>query len=517
MSYLRNILMLGSALALVACGADDVASPGEGTLVTPPSGGTPSPSPSPSPSPTPTPGGAAATCPTGTIDRGVIANRRNCELSGRISADTTIQNLPGVIYSLSGPVNVGTDVGGAGDAAGGQRVTLTIQPGVVIFASQGNDYLVVNRGSRINAVGTATQPIVFTARANVEGTATDSSQGLWGGIILLGRAPISDCNTQVAGGTVGCQQVIEGTTSSLYGGATADDSSGTMRYVQIRYSGFQIAPGNELQGLTLGGVGSGTDLSFIHVHNSSDDGIEIFGGRARLRNVVVTGADDDSIDTDLGWQGGIQFALAVHRDENNGDSMMEIDSNNNEDALPRQFGRIANFTFIQRGRAQGDNAILVRGGADYTFANGLVVGPDFCLDIDETGGTTTRAADAALQDQGPPSFRSVALACPTAFRDDNNVTVAAIQTIFGADANNRSTFTPTLQNTFVNGASEAALTAFDARTLNTAAFGTSFFVNANYVGAVRDAQDRWYEGWTCNAAYASFGTSSGNCTALPTS
>lgn len=516
MSHFRNILMIGSALALVACGADDVASPGEGQLVNPPSA-TPSPSPTPSPTPTPTPGQPAASCPGGTIDRGVIATRRNCELSGRISADLTLQNLPGVIYSLAGPVNVGTDVGGDGNATGGQRVTLTVQAGTVIFASQGNDYLVVNRGSRINAVGTATQPIIFTARANVEGTATDSSQGLWGGIILLGRAPISDCNAQVAGGSATCQQVIEGTTGSLYGGATADDNSGTMRYVQIRYSGFAIAPGNELQGLTLGGVGSATDLSFIQVHNSSDDGVEIFGGRARLKNLIVTGADDDSIDTDLGWQGGVQFAIAVHRDENNGDSMMEIDSNGNEDALPRQFGRISNFTFIQRGRAQGDNAILVRGGADYTFANGIIAGPDNCVDIDETGGTTTRAADATLQDQGPPVFRSVALACPTAIRDDANVTVAAIQAFFAADANNRTSFTPTLTSTFVNGANEAAVPAFNATTLNTAAFGTAFFATANYIGAVRDAADRWYEGWACNASYVSFGTTGANCTALPSS
>jgi hypothetical protein len=516
MSTLRNFLMIGSALALAACGADDIASPGEGTLVNPPTTATPTPG-TGAPTPTPTPGQAAASCPSGLIDRGVIANRRNCELSGRISADLTLQNLPGVIYSLAGPVNVGTDVGGDGAAAGGQRVTLTVQPGTVIFASQGNDYLVVNRGSRLNAVGTATQPIIFTARANVEGTATDTSQGLWGGIILLGRAPISDCNAQVAGGSAGCQQVIEGTTGSLYGGAEAADNSGTLRYVQIRYSGFAIAPGNELQGLTLGGVGSATDISFVQVHNSSDDGVEIFGGRARIKNLIVTGADDDSIDTDLGWQGGIQFAIAVHRDENNGDSMMEIDSNGNEDALPRQFGRISNFTFINRGRAQGDNAILVRGGADYTFANGIITGPDNCIDIDETAGTTTRAADAALQDQGPPVFRSVALACPTAFRDDANVTVAAIQALFAADANNRTMFTPTLTATFINGANETAVPAFNATTLNTMAFGPAFFVTANYIGAVRDAADRWYEGWACNAAFASFGTTSANCTAIPSS
>ena len=153
---------------------------------------------------------------------------------------------------MSAPTSAATAPLAGGDA--GDRSPS--RPGVTIFASSGNDYLVVNRGSRINAIGTAAQPIIFTARANVEGTATDASQGLWGGIILLGRAPISDCNTAVPGGSANCQQVIEGTTGSLYGGALATDNSGTLQFVQIRYSGFAIAPGNELQGLTLGGVGN---------------------------------------------------------------------------------------------------------------------------------------------------------------------------------------------------------------------------------------------------------------------
>src|SRR5687768_1156082 len=276
MLRLRSILLLSTLIPLAACGPGGVASPGEGVIVVP-TPGTPAP---PPPPPAPGNGTPAAGCPQGTVDRGVIATAwRNCEISGRISDDYTLQKLPGVIYSLAGPVNVGTDVGGDGTLAGGDAVTLTIQAGVTIFGSSGNDYLVINRGSRINAVGSATQPIVFTARANVEGTATDSTQGLWGGVILLGRAPISDCNTAVPGGSASCQQVIEGTTGSFYGGNVATDNSGTMRFVQIRYSGFAIAPGNELQGLTMGGVGSNTTIDHIQIHNSSDDGIEIFGGR----------------------------------------------------------------------------------------------------------------------------------------------------------------------------------------------------------------------------------------------
>lgn len=516
MTSFRTILELGvaaGALALSGCGADDVASPGEGTLVTPPPTGS-------------TGGGAggggggtgggtgtpAATCPSGTVDRGVIATAfRNCELSGRINADYTVQNVPGVRYSLSGPVNVGTDIGGDGAAAGGARVTLTIQAGTVIFASNGNDYLVVNRGSRINAVGTAASPIIFTARANIEGTTTENSQGLWGGIVLLGRAPISDCNTAVAGGSVGCQQVVEGTTGSLYGGATADDNSGTMQYVQIKYSGFAIAPGNELQGLTLGGVGSATTLDHIQIHNSSDDGIEIFGGRANLKYLAITGADDDALDTDLGYKGFIQFVIAAQRDAMNGDSMIEADSNGNEDAQPRQNTRLANFTFLQRSTAQGLNAILLRGGTDYTMANGVVVATTNCLDIDATDGTTTRAADATLDDIGPPQFNSVVFSCPTPFAEEStpNVSRADITGIFNAGANNNATFTSTLSNGFINGAGENGVPAFDASTLG------AFLVRTSYIGAVRDASDTWYSGWTCNSAAATFASSSPNCAAAP--
>lgn len=527
---------MGSAammLSLAGCGADDVASPGEGTIVTPPptstsSGGTTTPPPSGS-----TGGGAASACPSGTIDRNTITNStsnttwRNCEISGRITADTTIQKLPGVIYSLSGPVNVGTDVGGDGNAAGGQRVTLTVQPGVVIFASAGNDYLIVNRGSRINAVGTANSPIIFTARQNVEGSATDSSQGLWGGVILLGRAPISNCQTAgTAGGSAGCQQIVEGTTSSLYGGNVPTDNSGTMQYVQIRYSGFSIAPGNELQGLTTGGVGSATTLDHIQIHNSSDDGVEFFGGRQNAKYLVFTGTDDDAIDTDLGYRGTIQFVIAVQRDASNGDSMIEADSADGaEEATPRQYTRVSNATFVQRSTAQGLNAILLRGGTDYALLNSIVVGPSSCIDIDNGGGSdptpyTTRDADASKQEMGPPVFRSVVLSCTTApFRADGNEAIVA--TIFGTGTNNNnSTYTSTLTNVFVNGANETAVAATDPTTFNADMIGgentsaPNRLTAVSYIGAVRNSTDTWYAPWACSPGYVSFGTAA--CTAIPT-
>lgn len=534
-------------MALAACGgADDVASPGEGNLivVTPPAPPPPPPPPPPAPMPAPTPaptppppppppppptgGPFTGATPAGFTDLGVVNNKRVFGLPARFTQDTTLQNIPGSVYSIGGPVNVGTDVGGDGAAQGGQAVTLTVQPGVIVIASTGNDYLVVNRGSRLNANGTVTQPIIFTARANLEGTVTDASQGLWGGIILLGRAPISDCNSAVAGGSANCQQVIEGTTGSLYGGALPNDNSGSIRFVQIRFSGFSIAPGNELQGLTMGGVGGNTTIDHVQVHNSSDDGIEIFGGRVNTRFYAGTGIDDDVLDTDLGYQGVNQFVLGVQRPTGDGDSMIEADSGGNEDALPRQNTRVSNATFVQPRVGSGGNTILLRGGTDYSLLNSVVVGAGACIDIDDlstpgTGGapavitpTTTRAADGTLQDQGPPVFRSVVLSCPTPFRSDGNVTPDQIATIFGTGTNNNnSMFTSTLTSVFINGANETAVPVTNPTTFNTGAGPVNQFTAVTFIGAVQNAADTNFAGWTCNSGFANFGATSQSCNTLP--
>src|SRR3546814_673066 len=265
--HIQTTLMAGCACAaLSACGADDIASPGEGTIVIP--APTPTPTPGPTPTPTPTSVTPAAECPTiaGTdqfIDRGTISDKsgnswRNCSFPARFSSTTTIAKVPGVIYSLPGRVDVGTDQGAASTNT---VATLNIDAGVVIFASTGNAYLAVNRGNKINAVGTSTQPIIFTSEANVKGDSTDQSSGQWGGVVLLGRAKITDCGAPAAApGTTACERDTEGTSNALYGGANDADSSGRMSYVQIRYSGFVLSGGKELQGLTPSGIGTGTQL-----------------------------------------------------------------------------------------------------------------------------------------------------------------------------------------------------------------------------------------------------------------
>jgi hypothetical protein len=522
------ILMTGVAgAALSACdGASSVASPGEGTIVTP----SPTPSPSPSPSPTPTPtGGPAASCPTGTNDVGVLGSYRSCRLPSLITGNLSLPKVAGVAYEINGRVDVGTDVGGAGTNTGAVTGLLTIAPGVLLYANTtnaDNDFLIVNRGSRISAEGTETLPIVFTAQGNLTGNVTDESQGLWGGVILAGRAPIANCNLAgVTGGAANCENVVEGTGNALYGGALPTDSSGVMRYVQIRYSGTVISPNNELQGLTLGGTGSGTTLDHIQIHNSSDDGIEIFGGRTNLRYLVFTGADDDGLDVDVGWQGLVQFVLAIQKPNNTqvDNYSSEVDSNGSEDALPRTDFRLANFTFVSTSTAT-NAAVRIRGGADVTWVNGIITSPMACLNVvaGETSATdksTVRPANPALQDKGPPVFNSIYFACASsaATTTVNGITVTAAEqdALIAAGSNNtgNGVIANALTNGFYPTATTLGVTAFNAATLNPA--GSGFLVQTSYIGAVSGASDSWFQGWTCNSNRATFGASSRPCTGLP--
>lgn len=371
---------------------------------------------------------AASACPTGTTDGGTNTNVRLCRLPNAITTNLTLPRITGVAYLLDGNVEVGVDMGPTGAAAGGVAVTLTIEPGVTVVANPAdaaNDVLLVNRGSQIQAVGTAALPIIFTSRQNLSATGTsDSTQGQWGGIVLLGQAPTGVCRSgtgpnDAAGSSTTCDNNAEGLTSPrLYGGPDAADSSGRFQFVQIRFTGIDISAGggNELQGLTLGGVGSGTQIDHVQSHNSADDGIEVFGGAANLRYVAITGADDDGYDFDNGWRGLVQFMVVAQKPGGaTSDSFsLEVDSNGSEDLLPRTYGQISNFTFIQTAAAPA--ALRIRGGADIRLVNGFLQSSVPCLNViaNETSAadrSTIRAANAGLQDVGPPIFQSIYFAC----------------------------------------------------------------------------------------------------------
>ncbi len=523
MKNIQGLLLVGcSALALSGCGPSDIASPGTGGDVI-----INNPTPTPTATPTGGSGGnvtAASGCPTiadpqGLTDAGTISGPegtwRVCSLPARINNSITLQKIPGLLYQLPGRVDVGTDRGAVA-AAGESSVTLTIQPGVIIFGGTGVSWLHVNRGNKINAAGTATQPIIFTSRDNVLGLNGENSSGQWGGVVLSGRAPTTDCTIapNATPGSAQCERQTEGAVDpAIYGGDNPADNSGTLRFVQIRYSGYVLSGNSELQALTLQGVGSGTTLDHIQSVNSSDDGMEVFGGRVNMKYLVVAGAEDDNLDTDTGTKTNIQYIIAVQR-ANVGDSMIEADSDNTSDGnLPRQNTKIANFTFLQNSAPSNNAAILLRGGTDYAMANGVVVAPGTsCLRVSRTQ-TASTTVDAAIDEAGAPLFRSIAMQCgATKYVGSNGVTADQVATLFGSGANgNNDAFTPTLASLFINGANESALTAADPKTLS------SFFDTTTWVGAVRNAADNWYAGWTCNMGYANFGSgNSGLCTRLPT-
>jgi hypothetical protein len=527
-----STVLLGSSacLALAACGADDIASPGAGgnvtiTNVTPPP-------PPPPPPPTSTLVTPATGCPTisdpqGLTDSGTITGPtgtyRVCTMPARFNVSSTLPRVPGLLYRLGGRVDVGTDQGPTEEPTDPADVVLTIEPGVVAFGGTGVSWLHVNRGNRIAAVGTATRPIVFTSRDNILGLNGEDSSGQWGGVVLSGRAPVTDCAAPAAApGTAACERQVEGAVDpALYGGASPNDNSGRISFMQIRYSGFVLSGNSELQALTTGGTGSATVLNNIQSVNSSDDGAEFFGGVVNMKFFISVGAEDDNLDTDVGVKGNFQYVIVVQR-AGQGDSMIEADSDNaNDGNTPRQNTRLANFTFIQRNNVSNLAAILLRGGTDYSLVNGVIVSPNTTCFAISRAQTASATVDAAIDEAGAPFVRSVAAQCPTtAFSGRNTVTEAQVSTIFGAGSNGNSvTFAPTLTSTFINGANETAVAPFNAATLNGPLNGTqtTFFETTPFIGAVRNATDTWFTQWTCNTAAASFGTNNtGACTTVPT-
>ena len=201
-------------------------------------------------------------------------------------------------------------------------VTLTIPAGTIIKAASGTgadaSTLIIARGATLIADGTAEAPIVMTSVSdNIEvgGTYPSSgpalnvdTRGLWGGLLVLGNAPCSLSNDVTE---LQIEGIPTSDTNGLYGGSDSEDSSGSLQYISIRHGGAEIGEGNEINGLTLGGVGSGTTINHIEVLGNVDDGIEFFGGTVNATNLLVWGQGDDAIDIDQAYAGTIDGALVV--------------------------------------------------------------------------------------------------------------------------------------------------------------------------------------------------------------
>ncbi|MBT8270612.1 MAG: hypothetical protein KJO25_01070, partial [Bacteroidia bacterium] len=238
-------------------------------------------------------------------------------VSGAITSDTTWTSDN--IYVLNQKVVV--DAG----------ATLTIQAGTIIKGTAGTgslaSALIVARDASINAVGTPTQPIIFTSASDniscgeTSGTNLDENdRGLWGGLIVLGNAP---CSFSGDVSELQIEGIPADDTFGLYGGADAGDNSGVIQYVSIRHGGALIGEGNEINGLTLGGVGNGTVIDNVEVVANVDDGIEFFGGTVDASNLLVWAQGDDALDIDQAYSGTIDNAVVVLGDFS--DHALEID------------------------------------------------------------------------------------------------------------------------------------------------------------------------------------------------
>lgn len=381
------------------------------------------------------------------------------------------------------------------------NATLTIEPGTVIQGEQGS-LLVITRGAKLEAVGTVDEPIVFTS-AQPEGART---RGHWGGVLICGNAPI---NTNVNSTPPSAEAIFEAFTSSIpegyYGGDQPADDSGTLKYVRIEFTGFQFVAGREFNGLSLAGVGSGTEIDYLQSHAGADDGIELWGGTVNLKHIVSSQNADDGFDTDNGWNGKVQFLIVQHVNPDGvADAANGYESDNHATAAsytaaPRTLPTIYNATLIGNSAYNVGNssfATVFRRGTGGRYYNHIISGFPKGLEMRDTA-TSDQATAGMLAMSHSIFFHNDALA------DSNNWPAAQAtgdineQGILMAgelgnrevDPGLRADATDLTAPDFTLPAGAAALTG-GATPPNDGFFDPS----ATFVGAM--GTEDWTEGWT---------------------
>ena len=281
-------------------------------------------------------------------------------------------------------------------------VTLTIEAGTEILGRYDANYsadnpapcLVVEQGGKIIAQGTAEAPITFRSELDATDPNYGNGRGLWGGLIINGYAPIAN-----DGGTAN----VEGLTGVPYGGTDPDDNSGVLRYVRVWNGGSSIAPDNEINGITLAGVGRGTTVEYCEVGLNLDDGFEMFGGTVDLKYCSVIAVGDDAFDTDAGYQGRGQFLLVVRADDSDKGHEMDSKTNGDLDSQPRSHPHFANVTVISS-VAHGEDALRLREGTGGDFRNYIIHGANDGVRNDDNGSELVTQDLAAAQAHGHPNY-----------------------------------------------------------------------------------------------------------------
>lgn len=386
--------------------------------------------------------------------------------------------------------------------------SVTIEAGTVIKAETGSgenaSALIIKKGGKIFANGTATEPIVFTSVNDADLTLGTTFRGLWGGLIVLGNATHNnpDNNNAIEG--------VPTAENAFYGGDDPEDNSGVLKYVSIRHGGSELAPDEEINGLTLGAVGSGTEIHHIEVMANDDDGVEWFGGTVDTRFMVVTDVADDSYDIDEGFTGRGQFWFTKQAGDGTGDNFGEHDGgpSNNRWGTPFTTPVMSNVTYVGGGESAGDRTLTLRdffGGSYYNSifaeqARGIRLEyvPEF--DAGELGGSFTqwnswnnlKIENNIFQNIGDGTFADIATVYSP--EDDQE------QPIYSVPQDSIDAFVQYIeQNNDVANAGVTADVPVPTEDVSGAGYGAldSWFTRVTYKGAFNpDVTGHWAGGWT---------------------
>lgn len=423
----------------------------------------------------------------------------NLILSGKITSSLTLK--ANKIYKLRGLVYV---TNGA---------TLTIEPGTkIVGEADKNGALIITKGSKIMAEGTAANPIIFTSEK------PSPKRGDWAGVVILGNAPTNAS----FGGVNGVGEIEGGINNSeglgLYGGTNAADNSGILKYVRIEYAGYAFLPDKEVNGLTFGGVGNGTTVDYVEVAYANDDSFEWFGGTVNCSHLISYKGLDDDFDTDNGFSGNIQFGIAV-RDPQvadvSGSNAFESDNDANGSPLtPQTSATFSNMTIIGPINSSSpgsinslfQNALQIRRNSSISVFNSVFTGFPVGLFIDATKGTPTDNnivgnklffENNIIAGSTTPLKFGASTSTPTSY------TLNDLTTWFNAKGNTilASTADVKLAGAWAPAGTTPNFTPAAGSPLLTGGTFTNpkvatWFTQVTYRGAVKDANDTWYAGWT---------------------
>jgi len=307
-------------------------------------------------------------CGSSSSDSAPVAPVANCDsavfdviLKGDITGMTLDKTLT---YGLDGKVRLTSG-------------TLDIPAGTTIAGCAPSSYLLIKPGTQINAVGTQAEPIVFTSQADLKGLSSAGSVGEWGGLIILGNAFTDH----------GIVQYEAGDVDDTFGGVdhTNDgETSGALDYVLVKHTGYEVEVSKELNGLSLGGVGSGTSISNIAIVGGADDGMEIWGGTVDITGLYVNNAKDDSVDTDLGYRGNITDVYV---------KQYIVDSTNNHDSATIETGNDTNSYVVDD--ATATQPVITNFTAEIV-GSGIYMKNDAGLNLTNAIFTSAKTVDAEM-------------------------------------------------------------------------------------------------------------------------